>query len=111
MFTILAFIVLGMVAGWVASLVVRGEKRPRDWGLLFTVGVGGALIGGIIVNLIAGNGFKLAPAGLIGSIIVACILLYIITRAQNRTRERRRVTADGRHREPKGGQRHHARRR
>jgi len=110
MFTIMAFIVLGMVAGWVASLVVRGEKRPRDWGLLFTVGVGGALIGGVIVNLVAGNGLQLRPAGFIGSIAVASILLWLITRAQNKTRQRRRTTANGSRREPKGGQRHHKRR-
>ena len=64
MFTIMGFIVLGMVAGWVASLLVRGEKHPRDWGLLFIVGVGGALIGGIVVNLLAGNGLQFKPGGL-----------------------------------------------
>ena len=110
MFTIMGFIVLGMVAGWVASLLVRGEKHPRDWGLLFIVGVSGALIGGIVVNLLAGNGFKLRPAGIIGSIAVACLLLWLITRAQNKTRRRQRTTANGTHREPKGGQRHHRRR-
>lgn len=110
MFTIMAFIVLGMVAGWVASLVVRGEKRPRDWGLLFMVGVGGALIGGIIVNLIAGNGLQLRPAGFIGAIAVACVLLWLITRAQNKIRQRRRTTQNGTRREPRSGQRHHERR-
>ncbi len=94
MFTIMGFIVLGMVAGWVASLLVRGEKHPRDWGLLFIVGVGGALIGGIIVNLLAGNGLQFKPAGFIGSIAVACLLLWLITRAQNRTRQRQRTTAE-----------------
>jgi uncharacterized membrane protein YeaQ/YmgE (transglycosylase-associated protein family) len=89
MWTILAFIVFGMVAGWAASFLVRGEKHPRDWGLLFIVGVGGALLGGIVVNLLAGNGLQLRPAGFIGSIAVACLLLWLITRAQNRTRSRR----------------------
>jgi uncharacterized membrane protein YeaQ/YmgE (transglycosylase-associated protein family) len=110
-FTIMAFIVLGMVAGWVASLVVRGEKRPRDWGLLFIVGVAGSLIGGIVLNLILGNGLKFQPAGIIGSIAVACLLLWSITRAQNRTAARQHATAGGGHRERKGGKRHHSRRR
>ena len=110
MFTIMAFIVLGMVAGWVASWLVRGDKHPRDWGLLFIIGVGGALIGGIVVNLLAGNGLQLRPAGFIGSIAVACLLLWLVTRAQNRTRQRRLTTQNGTHREPKGGQRHHKRR-
>lgn len=110
MFTILAFIVLGLVAGWAASLIVRGEKRPRDWGLLFTVGIGGSLIGGIIVNLVTGNGLKLGFAGFIGSIILASILLWLVTRAQNRTRARRRMKAGGARREPRGGVRHQAHR-
>jgi uncharacterized membrane protein YeaQ/YmgE (transglycosylase-associated protein family) len=110
-FTIMAFIVLGMVAGWVASLVVRGEKHPRDWGLLFVVGVAGALIGGIVINLIAGNGLKFQPAGIIGSIAVSCLLLWSITRAQNRTVARQRAAAGGGHRERKGGKRHRSRRR
>jgi uncharacterized membrane protein YeaQ/YmgE (transglycosylase-associated protein family) len=105
MFTILAFIVIGMVAGWAASLIIRGDKHPRDWGLLFMVGVGGSLIGGVIVNLIAGNGFKLRPAGVIGSIAVACLLLWLITRAQNTTRQKQGARRE--HREPKGGHKHH----
>jgi uncharacterized membrane protein YeaQ/YmgE (transglycosylase-associated protein family) len=105
MFLILTFIVIGMVAGWAASWLIRGDKNPRDWGLLFMVGVAGSLIGGIIVNLIAGEGFKLRPAGVIGSIAVACLLLWLITRAQNKTRQK--AAARREHREPKGGSKHH----
>jgi uncharacterized membrane protein YeaQ/YmgE (transglycosylase-associated protein family) len=107
MWTILMLIVVGMVAGWVASLIVRGEKHPRDWALLFAVGLAGSFLGGILANLIAGNGFKLRPAGLIGSIILASILLWLITRAQNATRRRRR--SGEQHRQRAGGQKHHKR--
>ena len=62
MWTILIFIVIGMVAGWSASLLIRREKYPTDWGVLFIIGVSGSLIAGIIVNLIMGDGFKIAPA-------------------------------------------------
>jgi uncharacterized membrane protein YeaQ/YmgE (transglycosylase-associated protein family) len=114
MWTILIFIVIGMVAGWSASLLIRREKYPTDWGVLFIIGVSGSLIAGIIVNLILGDGFRIAPGGIIGSIAVACLLLWLYTRAQNRQAEKQRTRqttrADGTHRERKGGQKHHTRR-
>ena len=71
MWTILIFIVIGMVAGWAASLLIRREKYPTDWGVLFIIGILGSLIAGIVVHLIVGDGFKLAPGGIIRSIAVA----------------------------------------
>jgi uncharacterized membrane protein YeaQ/YmgE (transglycosylase-associated protein family) len=114
MWTILIFIVIGMVAGWAASLLIRREKYPTDWGLLFIIGVAGSLIAGIAVNLLMGDGFKIRPGGIIGSIVVACILLWLYTRAQNRQAQkqqvRRTTNADGTHRERKGGKKHHGKR-
>jgi uncharacterized membrane protein YeaQ/YmgE (transglycosylase-associated protein family) len=110
MWSILAFIVIGMVAGWAAGLLVRGEMHPRDWGRLFLVGVAGSLIAGIVVNLIMGNGLKLRPGGVIGSIVVACLLLWILTRNERR-KGAARLAADGTHRERKGGRKHHTRKR
>lgn len=102
MWSIMAFVVIGMVAGWAASLLVRGEMHPKDWGRLFLVGVAGSLIAGIIVNLILGDGLKLRFGGVLGSIVVACLLLWITT-SRDRGKTRVRLAADGAHREPKGG--------
>ena len=114
MWTILIFIVIGMLAGWSASLLIRREKYPTDWGVLFIIGVSGSLIAGIIVNLIMGDGFRIAPGGIIGSIAVACLLLWLYTRAQNRQTGRaqthRTTRSDGTHRERKGGSKHHTKR-
>jgi uncharacterized membrane protein YeaQ/YmgE (transglycosylase-associated protein family) len=114
MWTILIFIVIGMVAGWAASLLIRREKYPTDWGVLFIIGISGSLIAGILVNLILGDGFRIAPGGIIGSIALACGLLWLYTRAQNRrsgrARARRATQAGGVHRERKGGKRHHTKR-
>ena len=114
MWTILIFIVIGMVAGWAASLLIRREKYPTDWGVLFIIGISGSLIAGILVNLILGDGFRIAPGGIIGSIAVACVLLWLYTRAQNRrsgrAQARRATSAGGAHRERKGGKRHHTKR-
>ena len=110
MWSIMAFIVIGMVAGWAASLLVRGEMHPKDWGRLFLIGVSGSLIAGIAINLIMGNGLKLRPGGVIGSVAVACLLLWIFTRNQQRAATAR-LAADGTHRERKGGRKHHTRKR
>ena len=112
MWTILIFIVIGMVAGWAASLLIRHDMHPNDWGVLFIIGSAGSLIAGILINLIMGDGFKVRPGGVIGSIAVACLLLWIYTRVKNRGHEQRRSAprTTGQHRERKGGKKHHSKR-
>jgi uncharacterized membrane protein YeaQ/YmgE (transglycosylase-associated protein family) len=94
MWAILVFIVFGMVIGWLASVFVRGEKRPRDWGPLLIVGVAGSLLGGTIVNLLMGNGLRPAVGGFIASVAGACLLLFLITRLQDRAKKKRRSGGD-----------------
>jgi uncharacterized membrane protein YeaQ/YmgE (transglycosylase-associated protein family) len=75
--TILFWIVVGLIAGWLASLVMgRG-----GYGIVgdIIVGLVGAVIGGFLFSLLG-----LGAAGLIGSIIVAfvgAIVLILIVRA------------------------------
>jgi uncharacterized membrane protein YeaQ/YmgE (transglycosylase-associated protein family) len=110
MWTILAFIVIGMVAGWAASVLIRHDMHPSDWQALFLIGVAGSLTAGIIVNLAMGEGFKLRPGGIIGSIAVSCLLLWLYTRRNNKVHARRETAAGGAHRERKGGSKHHTKR-
>lgn len=77
MYFILALILIGMVAGWVAERVVYPEWKI-DWTEAFIVGLVGSFLGGIVANLIAGEGFAIHPAGLIGSIIGAIVVLAIL---------------------------------
>ena len=70
---ILAIIVLGLAAGWVAHLLV-GRGRP-DWGLLFVVGIAGSFLGGLLGSLLFGDGLEIRPSGIVGSILGATILL------------------------------------
>jgi len=74
---ILALLVLGLAAGWVAHLIVdrHGEK---NWGQLLAVGIGGSFVGGLLSSLLAGDGVDIKPSGLIGSIVGATILLLIV---------------------------------
>lgn len=68
-------IIIGILAGWLAGLIVKG----RGMGLLvdLIVGIVGALIGGFIAGLIG-----LAAYGLIGRLAIAVagavILLFLV---------------------------------
>lgn len=78
MTTILAWIVIGGVAGWLASVLVEGG----GYGIVgdIVVGIVGALIGGFLSQTLFGGpgftGFDLTS--LIVAFIGACILLFVL---------------------------------
>lgn len=78
---LIAWIVIGLVAGFLASTIMRGG----GYGIIgdIIVGIVGAFIGGLIVNLIVPD----ANYGFWGSLIVAligAIILIAILRAFSR---------------------------
>ena len=76
--SILGWIVLGALAGWIASMIM---KKNAQMGAIanIVVGVIGALIGGFLVNIIGGQGLTGFNAwSLIVAVIGAVILLWII---------------------------------
>jgi uncharacterized membrane protein YeaQ/YmgE (transglycosylase-associated protein family) len=79
---ILAILVLGLAAGWVAHLLV-GRGDP-NWTQLFLVGIAGSFVGGLISSLIFGDGLSLRPSGLIGSIVGATLVLYVVRAVSGR---------------------------
>jgi uncharacterized membrane protein YeaQ/YmgE (transglycosylase-associated protein family) len=74
---ILAMIVLGLAAGWVAQLVL-GAGRQIDWELALVTGLIGSFVGGLLASLVAGDGLRIRPSGLIGSIVGAIVVLAIV---------------------------------
>jgi uncharacterized membrane protein YeaQ/YmgE (transglycosylase-associated protein family) len=79
---ILAWIVVGLIAGWLTGLVMKGGGYGIVGDLI--VGLVGALIGGFVVGL-----FFPGSVGLIGSIIVAfigAVIFVVILRALSRGR-------------------------
>ncbi len=87
--SIIAWIIVGAIGGWLASLVVRGTGL----GLLgdIIVGIIGGIIGGIIVSALGGSGVS----GInIWSIIVAfigAVVLLLIVRLFNGGRRTARL--------------------
>jgi uncharacterized membrane protein YeaQ/YmgE (transglycosylase-associated protein family) len=72
---ILFILLLGMAAGWVAHLILG---RRVDWGMALISGLLGSLLGGMIASLIAGDGLRIRPSGIIGSIVGAVIVLAVV---------------------------------
>lgn len=75
---IIAWIVLGALAGWIASKIM-GTDAEQGWLANIVVGIVGALIGGFVFNLLGGSGvtgfniWSLLVATL-GSLILLSIL-------------------------------------
>lgn len=73
--SLIMFLAIGAVAGWLAGLLMKG----RGFGLIgnIVVGIIGAFIGGFLANVLG-----LAATGIIGSIILAtagaAVLLFLI---------------------------------
>lgn len=80
-FGFIAWIIIGIVAGWLAEKIMK-----RDHGLFtnLIVGIIGALLGGFLVNLL---GFDAAGgwiAGIIVATLGAVILLFLLSLIKKR---------------------------
>lgn len=76
--TIIAWIVLGAIAGWIAGLLVRGDEGLGVVGHI-VLGIIGALAGGFLANLLGfGSGREGGDVVNIQSIIVAVIGAVIV---------------------------------
>jgi uncharacterized membrane protein YeaQ/YmgE (transglycosylase-associated protein family) len=80
---ILAIIVIGMAAGWVAQLVLG--RGTGNWAEALIAGLVGSFVGGLLVSLGAGDGLRIRPSGLIGTILGAIVVLGIWGAVRGRT--------------------------
>ena len=77
MYILLAWIVIALVAGFIADYLVGRARKYERWEL-FVVGMIGSFVGGAIFSFLNGGDLlELRPSGLIGSIIGAIIVLVI----------------------------------
>ena len=89
--TIIAWIVLGAIAGWIAGMLVKGDER---WGVVghIVLGIVGALVGGFIANAIGfGSGREGGDVVNIQSIIVAIVGAVLVVLVVNMLTGRRRA--------------------
>jgi len=94
---ILAFVVIALVAGFIADYLVGRSRHYERWEL-FVAGIVGSFVGGLIFNLLDGGGFDIRISGLIGSTIGAIVVLLVYgpIRDQLRKRQSASTAADTR---------------
>ena len=73
---LLGFVLLALVAGYVANLIVGKGKGFETWEL-FVAGIVGSFVGGGILNLLINGNFDLSISGLVGSTLGAIVVLAI----------------------------------
>lgn len=78
MMSILGWIIFGAIVGALARLIMPG-RDPMGWVLTILLGIAGSVIGGLLLGLLIG-GRANDPAGWIGSILGALLLLWLYRR-------------------------------
>lgn len=79
---IIIWLVVGLIAGFVARLLVPGSD-PMGWLGTLILGLVGSLVGGFLGNLIFRGDLDVSAAGIVGSVVGAVIAL-LVYRAMNR---------------------------
>ena len=73
---LIAFLLIGLIAGFVARALVPGPD-PMGWLGTMVLGIVGSLVGGTLAALLFGGTLDINAAGLVGSIVGAIIVLLI----------------------------------
>lgn len=78
MLAIVGWIIFGAIVGGVARLLMPG-RDPLGWIMTIVLGIAGSIVGGVLLGLILG-GRGTSPAGWIGSVLGALLLLWLYRR-------------------------------
>jgi uncharacterized membrane protein YeaQ/YmgE (transglycosylase-associated protein family) len=73
---ILWAVIVGFIVGALARLLVPGRDPMGCFGTIL-LGVAGSFVGGLLYNLVFRGRVEVRPAGFIGSVVGAIILLLI----------------------------------
>lgn len=88
MWTIIAWVVVGGIAGWIASKIM-GTDASMGIGANILVGIVGAFLFGLVTALIPGVEFEMGSDAFsiwsfVASLIGACLLLWIVGKVVGR---------------------------
>lgn len=93
---LISLFVIGIIAGYLARLLVPGPDPMSFWQTVL-LGVVGSFVGGLLAGLIFGGELALSAAGIIGSIIGAVIVLLIYRATAGSSRHERTRDNTGPH--------------
>ena len=76
--SIIAWLIVGALAGWIAGMVVKGDE---GYGVIGTIiaGILGALLGGWIAGLVTGENYmdQLTIGTIVAAVIGAIIVVFV----------------------------------
>jgi uncharacterized membrane protein YeaQ/YmgE (transglycosylase-associated protein family) len=75
MISIIGWIIFGAVVGVIARFIMPG-RDPMGWIMTILLGIVGSVVGGLLLGLLIG-GRTTDPAGWIGSVLGALLLLWL----------------------------------
>jgi uncharacterized membrane protein YeaQ/YmgE (transglycosylase-associated protein family) len=78
MFSIIGWIIFGAIVGVIARFLMPG-RDPMGWIMTIVLGIAGSLLGGLLLGVLI-SGRATDPAGWIGSILGAVLLLWLYRR-------------------------------
>jgi uncharacterized membrane protein YeaQ/YmgE (transglycosylase-associated protein family) len=76
---LIRFLLVGFVAGWIATIIVRGAVRTRGCLTNLVVGMLGAIIGGYLLELVGIRGVGSVITATIGAIVFLVFLRIVRT--------------------------------
>ena len=78
MMQLLGMIVVGLIVGILARFFYPGPV-PLGWVASIVLGIAGSWVGGFLGGLMSGGGAgaPVRPAGCIGSVLGACLLIFL----------------------------------
>lgn len=88
--SIIAWLVVGAIAGWLASMIVPGDEGYGIWGGLIA-GIVGAIVGGFLFGLLTNDPDYMSGIS-IGTIVAAVVGAIIVVFLWNMIQGRGRKT-------------------
>ena len=75
---ILGILLFGMLVGAGYQMLLGTRGRQVDWATALGAGLAGSFVGGTLISLLAGDGFRLRPSGILGSLAGAVIVTVVL---------------------------------
>jgi len=74
---LIGIILFGMLVGAGAQFILGRDRGGVDWSMAIVAGLIGSFLGGLLISLLAGDGLRLRPSGIIGSLAGAVIVTLL----------------------------------
>lgn len=74
---LIRFLLVGFVAGWIATILVRGAVRTRGCLTNMVIGMLGALIGGYVLEMVGIKGVGSVVTATLGAIVFLVLVRLV----------------------------------